>query len=750
MGYGRPQGQKTFSFGKHKGKTFEEVAADDKGYCQWVLTLQDASGLMKEFIDFVRARQDAGGESGQSIAQPGRPPSAAAVESRYFPGAPTAVQRLDDSMMFVCELLPHDLFLARIERAADAPGPPYQAGHAGASCYVPAPIWQMLSRLAPEASLTQDRRAWTFPLSRYGDVVRQLEVMGQVEPIPSWLIRWMDRAKSSDGDILQEAKVPDGLLPYQLEGLKFGLSRKGRCLIGDEMGLGKTLQALALAAQYQEDWPVLVICPATLRWVWKEQALLWLKKWITEDDIQIVKKGSEALRSDAKMWVLSYHMIATDFKRAKSLYQRKPDSNAHTFVICDESHNIKEWQAERTKAAVPILKNARRALLLSGTPTRNAADELHPQLCGLVPYCGVKLQDFRARYCVQRQRPIAGGRSILQVVGSRNGTELNLLLTSTIMVRRLKREVLSQLPDKRRKKVPLEVADNKVLKEIRQMWGPGGSSDDDLYDGSGGVQRAFEEIGMAKVGAVKEHLLEVLEGSSEKMIVFAHHRSMMDSLADLLTKKLGKDGLNYVRIDGSVPPDKRPPLVETFQTDERCRVALLSITACGEGLTLTAAGLVIFAELFWVPGAVEQAEARAHRLGSKHSKVIVEFLVVPNSPEDRIYDELERKVRETSTVLNGVQESMGAQECLSRKRQLDSKRLQDMFERAKKQKESSGDDERTKKQKESSEDDDLLIIERAPATPQAKSCETPPPVDRTKLEYLLRAARRGPVAMKMA
>merc|ERR550537_698125 len=99
-------------------------------------------------------------------------------------------------------------------------------------------------------------------------------------------------------------------------------------------------------------------------------------------------------------------------------------------------------------------------------------------------------------------------------------------------------------------------------------------------------------------------------------------------------------------------------MVNRFQEEETCRVALLSITACGEGLTLTAAGLVIFAELYWVPGAVEQAEARAHRIGTTHNKVIVEFLVVPNSPDERIYNSLERKKKETSKMLDGAEESL--------------------------------------------------------------------------------------------
>merc|ERR1719433_1477265 len=115
-----------------------------------------------------------------------------------------------------------------------------------------------------------------------------------------------------------------------------------------------------------------------------------------------------------------------------------------------------------------------------------------------------------------------------------------------------------------------------------------------------------------------------------------------------------------MRIDGRTPGAKRADLVKKFQEEPSCRIALLSIAACGEGITLTAAGLVIFAELYWVPGAVEQPEARAHRIGTTHNKVVVEFLVVPNSPDERIYNCLERKKKDTSHVLDGVAQSLEA------------------------------------------------------------------------------------------
>merc|ERR1719464_1980901 len=115
-----------------------------------------------------------------------------------------------------------------------------------------------------------------------------------------------------------------------------------------------------------------------------------------------------------------------------------------------------------------------------------------------------------------------------------------------------------------------------------------------------------------------------------------------------------------MRIDGRTPHQKRTDLVKKFQEEPSCRIALLSIAACSEGLTLTAAGLVIFAELYWVPGAIEQAEARAHRIGTSHNRIIVEFLVVPNSPDEQIYNSLERKKKDTSHVLNGAMESLEA------------------------------------------------------------------------------------------
>jgi len=378
-----------------------------------------------------------------------------------------------------------------------------------------------------------------------------------------------------------------------------------------------------------------------------------------------------------------------------------------------------------------------------------------------MPDMFVKLADFRARYCTQQQDMFGGGRIVNRVVGARNSTELNYVLAKTVMVRRLKKDVLHELPPKRRQKVPLDCADARQMKEIQ-------NKSYDLLETDDKVSM-FRKMAEIKLPAVKEHVLEVLDRGDEKAIIFAHHRIVMDGLSTLLEKRLSQDGLHHMRIDGSTPSDKRANLVKDFQTNPKCRIALLSVTACAEGITLTAAGLVIFAELPFVPGAVEQAEARAHRIGTMHNKVIVEFLVLPGSLDERTFNNLERKKKDTSKCLDGAEESLGVLDSLSRKRARDLAEERGMaaplFPERKKQNTTSSiavvkssDSPLPKKECLSSSkagDGALAIgVEKSPA-PKGKSGDaeanitpgkaieqvTPPPVSRSKIEYLLRAAK---------
>jgi SWI/SNF-related matrix-associated actin-dependent regulator 1 of chromatin subfamily A len=118
----------------------------------------------------------------------------------------------------------------------------------------------------------------------------------------------------------------------------------------------------------------------------------------------------------------------------------------------------------------------------------------------------------------------------------------------------------------------------------------------------------YQDTGLAKLPFVANYVEDLLD-SNQKFLLFAHHTRVMDGLEDLLrTKRAG-----YIRLDGSTAQTQRQNLVDTFQNDETCRVALLSIKAAGVGLTLTRASLVVFAELYWTPAQLLQCEDRAYR-----------------------------------------------------------------------------------------------------------------------------------------
>lgn len=296
---------------------------------------------------------------------------------------------------------------------------------------------------------------------------------------------------------------------------------------------------------------------------------------------------------------------------------------------------------------------------------RNSPDELYPQLCGLLAHFPLFSElAFKQRYCLMEVKHYRGRAPVTKIVGARNSLELNNFITSTCMIRRLKKDVLHQLPEKRRQKVPLEIMNAEAIRTLRadmskvnpEHFMPG----KDLAETDLVMSSLLLKTSRAKLPAIKTHLLAVLEGSNEKAIIFAHHHEIIDEICSMIDNALRNCGLTYIQVDGRTPAVKRPELVKKFQENDTCRFAVLSITACGEGLSFTAAGLVIFAELYWVPGAIEQAEARAHRLGTAHNKVLVEFLVMPNSYDEVVYSRLNKKLIGTSLCLNGVAETLMA------------------------------------------------------------------------------------------
>ncbi|OON18211.1 helicase protein, partial [Opisthorchis viverrini] len=374
------------------------------------------------------------------------------------------------------------------------------------------------------------------------------------------------------------------------------LARSGRVLLADDMGLGKTIQALAVAAAYRSDWPLLVVAPSSVRFSWRDQCMRWLSGplRITSADILVVANGRDMeginQYTTKLITIISYDLMA---KHAEQLRLCN-----FGVIIMDESHFLKNSKTSRTKAAIPLLK---------ATVSRPA--ELYSQISGVAPnlFPG-GFHEFGLRYCAAKECPWGW-----DYTGCSHMTELQLILEESIMIRRLKSDVLSQLPPKRRELVVLDpnvIKAGRLKSHAKRMVTSSLPSD----ERRAAMLQYFHETASVKVPALQQYVLDLVE-VGRKFLVYAHHTEVLDALSNLLMEK----SIDFIRIDGRTNSEQRSVVCRKFQEEENCLVALLSITAAGTGLNMTAASLVVFAELYWNPGALVQAEDRAYRIGQQDS-----------------------------------------------------------------------------------------------------------------------------------
>ncbi|KAM6893490.1 DNA annealing helicase and endonuclease ZRANB3 [Xenentodon cancila] len=467
--------------------------------------------------------------------------------------------------------------------------------------------------------------------------------------------RWSEQLSELPKKLIQR------LMSFQREGVEFVLSRNGRCMIADEMGLGKTVQAIAAAYAYRQEWPLLVVVPSSLKYPWIEE----LERWIPElqpGDINLVENKSHTMGiSSSKVTVLGYGLLTTD---ARSLVEALTRQR-FAVVVVDESHYLKSRNAARTKILVPLIQSAKRAILLTGTPALGRPEELFMQIDALYPRRFGTWTDYAKKYCNAHYRYF-GPRRQWDCRGASNLKELHQRL-SQIMIRRLKAEVLSQLPPKIRQRIPFDLPKD-AAKEAsasfaeweRLMKGLGSgvvTTDNPFTQVMGLVTQMYKQTAIAKAGAVKDYIKMMLEAEQLKFLVFAHHLSMLQACTEAVIE--AKAG--YIRIDGSVPSSERIQLVHRFQSDPETRVAILSIQAAGQGLTFTAASHVVFAELYWNPGHIKQAEDRAHRIGQT-SSVNVHYLIAKGTFDTVMWSMLNRKEGVTGSTLNGRKAYLKADE----------------------------------------------------------------------------------------
>lgn len=485
----------------------------------------------------------------------------------------------------------------------------------------------------------------------------------------------LERAElSRAADSGLEIPAPSGFsyIPYQKGGIAFGWrafqERKRGILLGDEMGLGKTIQAAGFA-NLAGMRRIIIICPASLRGNWYRE----LQRWLLTGATVGIADSKRFPATDVV--IINYDIVHKWEDQMKGI--------AWDLVICDEVHKLKNPGARRTqvifgrkdpKAPIPPLV-AKFRLLLTGTPILNRPEEIF----GIVNY--VCPEEFPSRRAFEKKYKDATNVKL---------NELQEALRSTCMIRRLKMDVLTELPPKMRqvlevpggKEALAAIADEKrtvreqkqVLEDLRGAVAKAkGTEDDDVYREA--VRRlraargvAFSEIArvrkataIAKLPYVIAHIEACFEEGHNKMLCFAHHHEVIESLLEHF------DG-TAVAIYGKTKNDAftRQGIVDTFQTDPEVRLFIGSIGAAGVGLTLTASSHVMFAELDWVPGNIMQAEDRAHRIGQRDS-VLVQHLVLEGSLDALIASRIVEKAEMIDAALDRDAEEISAKKSFASK-----------------------------------------------------------------------------------
>ena len=334
----------------------------------------------------------------------------------------------------------------------------------------------------------------------------------------------------------------------------------GRLLLADEMGLGKTVTSLAIMLSFKSEWPLLILCPASLRHTWPAEIEKFIPSLLSSD-VYVVNGFDDSdfysnptKRSRIKVVVATYSLLQNRSAAAQVLRQFN-----FQCVIVDESHNLKEKNSQRCQLAMPLMLNAKRLILLSGTPALARPVELWAQLHCIDQDLFGSYSSFTKRYCNARR-----GRFGWDVKGLSNASELHSKL-KTIMIRRLKADVLSDLPSKQRSIVPVKIQ-SKYTKECRDlieemdrnrcnMTSPQ-NVDDSEFESRSLLMQAYQASGIGKAQSVAEYVLDWLRGSgTQKVLVFAHHTEVLNIIEKAVSKHL--KGVGHIRIDGSIPPSQR-------------------------------------------------------------------------------------------------------------------------------------------------------------------------------------------------
>lgn len=510
-----------------------------------------------------------------------------------------------------------------------------------------------------------DNRTWEMPINNIVSLCNKFE---DIEIIIEGFYEDLHKIEL-ENDIPKNIIFKTKPFPHQLDGIRFGLNHD-RFLLCDDQGLGKTLQIIDLVECLGDKvQKALIICGVnSLKYNWREEVSKHSNEKGYVLGTRYRKNGKEYLGStkdkindlsnlpDNKYIITNIETLRLGAKKIGKYKYDFPIANKIKelcndgtigLIAFDECHRAKDSTSLQGKAMLEI--SAPHMIAMSGTPLMNSPIDLYFPIKWL-GYENHSLFEFKRHYCR------LGGYNDAEIMGYKNLDELRSLV-DTIMLRRLKTEVLD-LPDKiekleyvemssKQSKLYLEIQQNtktlihqirmsnnplSMLLRLRQVTGWCGIIDESIQE-SAKMQRMVE-------------LVEDIVANNQKAIIFSNWTSITEVAVKLLSR------YNPAYITGDVKQEERMNEVDRFQNDERCKVIIGTIGAMGTGLTLTSAQNVIFLDEPWTKALKNQAEDRAHRIGTKGTVSII-TLMCKDTIDDRIHDLIEKKGKMSDALIDG-------------------------------------------------------------------------------------------------
>jgi SWI/SNF-related matrix-associated actin-dependent regulator 1 of chromatin subfamily A len=466
----------------------------------------------------------------------------------------------------------------------------------------------------------------------------------------------LDHMKQKNSRAKHTAEPASALMPALLvnqeQAVTWAYDRPA-CILALDMGLGKTATAIVLCKRKGLKH-ILVIVPAGLRVNWQRE---FDRFWPGHPDIDLVQSGSHLFNS-APIVIVNYDLLLVPnvFWNLKLRTWEQ--------VICDESQMANNLESQRGMAvlgAQGLTADAMRVMALSGTPAPNHVGELHAWFKVLCPdllkghnrWPDVSSYDhFLRRYL--RFKPTKYG---IQVLGTLNAPEFKKRF-GPVILRQRKRDMLDFLPPLRVGSLILEADKSYDLRKFEQHPDHArllrllATLDADLPDADTRLRIMLENVelatlrrltALAKIDPVSELVQAELRGGIEKMVLFGHHRELLDGLFDNLVL------FQPAMVHGGVPKGLRQNEVDRFQRDPRCRVFVGQIDAAGLGYSLTAACNVLMVEASWVPSKNAQAIDRINRIGQTEP-CLARFIGLAGSVDEIVMRVQARKAEALSAL----------------------------------------------------------------------------------------------------